>query len=154
MPIECNHLRVEFFSAAQQYVCKDCAATWPERPAQASFGKGGEPSCFPGEAAQSGSDGAVILQLQTIDEPFEPDWASPPGDTIEDFVEELQLDRQKVAELLGMSRYVFELLIKGREVLTDELAEKLAAKLGSTAEFWKAREKQYRDSLSRLVSKS
>lgn len=150
MPIvECNHLRVEFFSAAGQHVCKDCAATWPERPAQASFGRGGEPGRFPGEPPQTGSDGVVVLELT----PFEPDWVSPPGATIEDIVEENQLDRQEVSKMLGVSRYVFELLVEGQEVLTDELAELLAETLGCTAEFWKMREKQYRDSLSRLVSK-
>lgn len=85
--------------------------------------------------------------------PFEPDWVSPPGATIEDIVKERQLNRQEVAKQLGVSRYVFELVVKGREPLTDELAEKLAETLGSTAEFWKTREKQYRDSLSRLASK-
>ncbi|HAU29786.1 MAG TPA: addiction module antidote protein, HigA family [Rhodospirillaceae bacterium] len=81
---------------------------------------------------------------------FEPNWASPPGDTILDRLEEFGWNQRELATRLGMSPKHVNQVIKGREQISDEMAEKLATVLGSTPKFWIVREAQYRIALSRL----
>jgi plasmid maintenance system antidote protein VapI len=100
------------------------------------------------EVCGRGADGAVILCLDSATDSFVPDWVSPPGDTIADIVGERELDAAEVAKQLGLSEPEFGDLLLGA-TLTDELAEKLAAVLGGTAQFWRTREQQYRDGLKR-----
>ncbi|NJK32154.1 MAG: helix-turn-helix domain-containing protein [Deltaproteobacteria bacterium] len=78
---------------------------------------------------------------------FSPDWISPPGDTIEDLLEEKGWTKAEFAERTGFtSKHVNE-LVKGRAALTPDAADRLSRVLGSTAKFWLTREAQYRAAL-------
>ncbi len=93
---------------------------------------------------------------QPADEPecdcaaFEPDWASAPGDTLTDIMEENDWSLAHVADLLDMDDLTLAQLLSGSLSITDDLAETLANVFGSTPDFWQEREKQYRSAIIRL----
>lgn len=80
---------------------------------------------------------------------FEPDWISPPGDTIADALEELSMSQAGLAERTGFTRKHINGLIKGRVAVTADAALRLEAVLGEPASFWLQREAQYREALAR-----
>ena len=80
---------------------------------------------------------------------FECDWVSPPGDTIEDALEEQGMSQIEFAERTGFSKKHVNGLIKGSVAITAETALKLEAVLGAPAAFWLRREMEYREDLAR-----
>lgn len=77
---------------------------------------------------------------------FRPDWASPPGDTISDVLNQLKLSVTQFASSLGFSIDQTNRLINGEIAVTNKIALVLADTLGSTPGFWINRELQYRES--------
>ena len=84
--------------------------------------------------------------------PFEPDWASPPGDTILDLLEQLGWTREELAHRLCCSVERTDRLIDGNTALTEDDALRLSSVLGSSIEFWLTREEHYRKDLARLAA--
>ena len=84
--------------------------------------------------------------------PFEPDWTSPPGDTILDLLEQLGWTREELARRLCCSVERTHRLIDGNAILTEDDALRLSSVLGSSMEFWLAREMHYRKDLARLAA--
>lgn len=82
--------------------------------------------------------------------PFAPDWASPPGDTILDLLEERDWTQQQLADRLGYSPKHVNQLIKGKVPLTEDAAIRLQSVLGASAGFWLTREAQYRERAAAL----
>lgn len=80
-----------------------------------------------------------------VDTPFAPDWASPPGDTILDLLEEREWTQQQLADRLGYSLKHVNQLIKGKVPLTEDAAVRLQNVLGASVGFWLTREAQYRE---------
>lgn len=83
---------------------------------------------------------------------FEPDWASPPGDTLKDFLEEYGLNQSQLAELMGRPKKTINEIIKGKAAITPETALQLACIFPISAQFWLNRESQYRLTLARLAA--
>ena len=81
--------------------------------------------------------------------PFTPDWVSPPGDTIDDILEERGWTQVDFAQRLGYSIEFISQLIKGKAPINEDTAIKLEGVLSSTAAFWLKREAQYRTALAR-----
>lgn len=82
--------------------------------------------------------------------PFAPDWISPPGDSILDLAEERGWTQAQVAQRLGYSEKHVSQLINGKVPLSVEAALRLERVLGSTADFWLAREANYQRHKARL----
>jgi HTH-type transcriptional regulator/antitoxin HigA len=82
---------------------------------------------------------------------FEPDWLSPPGETIRHLLYERQLDASDVVARLELSAFDFEALIAGNLEISSRLAQRLEDALGLSAQFWERREQQYRDDQRRLT---
>jgi HTH-type transcriptional regulator/antitoxin HigA len=82
--------------------------------------------------------------------PFTPLWASPPGRTIRTRLDEIGLGVPEFAERLGTPVPVALGLLDGQETITIDLARRLSGLLGASAEFWVARDCQYRDDLVRV----
>lgn len=78
---------------------------------------------------------------------FNPDWRSPPGDTIQDILDERGISVEKFAESISMSVYLTEQLLKGDVYINDNIASRLARSLGSSQKFWLNREAKYREPL-------
>lgn len=83
---------------------------------------------------------------------FLPDWASPPGATISDILEERGQSVTEFARDMGDSVDYVQQLLVGSVKITNELADDLASLLGASARFWVSRESQFRDGLARLAA--
>ena len=88
----------------------------------------------------------------TETEAFRPNWASSPGDTIADVLEEQNISVSAFSKRIGYSVGEAEDLLAGRISMSLGLARKLHAELGATVEFWMSRDFQYRESVARLNS--
>jgi len=88
----------------------------------------------------------------TSNVPFDSDWVSPPGDTIEDALEELGMTQVDLALRTGFSKKHVNGLIKGKVALTADTAMKLEAVLGAPSTFWLKREMEYQEDLARRRS--
>lgn len=83
---------------------------------------------------------------------FIPRWASPPGDTIKDALDEKALDPATLAARLELSHEKFESFLAGKIPLTIRLAERLSATIGGSVEFWMTRDGHYRADQARVVA--
>ena len=81
--------------------------------------------------------------------PFEPDWVSVPGETIEDLLEERGWTQAELADRTGFTRKHVNDLVKGRASITADAALRLEAIFGAPADFWLRREALYREALER-----
>ena len=80
---------------------------------------------------------------------FQPYWASAPGDTIRDLLEETGLSQSEFAAKIGEAQEFVEQLISGAILVTEEIARQLESAFGMPATFWLRREAAYRASLLR-----
>lgn len=76
---------------------------------------------------------------------YNPDYVSPPGDTLLEILEELRISRPVLAKLVGFPLFMVNEIIEGKAAITPEIARRLERALGKpTAEFWLNRERLYR----------
>ena len=83
-------------------------------------------------------------------ERFSPDWASAPGGTIGDILEERGISSADFADLMGFTPGEKDNLIAGRMHISDTVARRLSEVLGGSVRFWLAREFDYREGIGRL----
>lgn len=88
---------------------------------------------------------------EVSDRPFDPDWVSPPGDTILDLLKVTNTSRPMLASLLNVTVNVVEGLLNGDVPICYGVAVGLARKFGSSPEFWMERDCQYRLARERLL---
>jgi len=84
---------------------------------------------------------------------FEPDWVSPPGDTIADLLEERGWSQEELVQRIGYSPKHVSQLINGKVPLSADAAVRLNSVLGGSIGFWLNREAQYRERLARLEAR-
>lgn len=82
---------------------------------------------------------------------FLPDWASPPGATISDILDERGQSVAEFARAMGDSVDHVQQLLVGSVQITNEVADHLSRVLGTSSRFWLSRESQFRDGLVRLA---
>ncbi|WP_271582683.1 ImmA/IrrE family metallo-endopeptidase [Bradyrhizobium sp. CCBAU 45389] len=80
----------------------------------------------------------------------DPNWASPPGETIRRLLAAREVSSEELADRIGLRSEQFETLISGQSRITLAIAEALAETLGSSPRFWLARDKSYVRELARL----
>ncbi|MDP8223617.1 MAG: HigA family addiction module antitoxin [Candidatus Lernaella stagnicola] len=85
----------------------------------------------------------------TNHEQFNPDWISPPGDTIDELLEELGWRQTDLAKRMDVTAPFVNDLVKGRVPISTQIAERLSRVLGSTPNFWLVRDAQYQAGLAR-----
>lgn len=88
--------------------------------------------------------------MTELNAPFTPDWVSPPGETIWDIAMERGWKQAELALRLGFSEKHVSQLINGKVVLSVDAAIRLERVLGSSADFWLAREANYQRHKARL----
>jgi plasmid maintenance system antidote protein VapI len=81
---------------------------------------------------------------------FTPDWASAPGDTITDILDEREISLADFAAQIGQTPDEVMDLLQGRATITLRMARLLRQALGGSIEFWMARDFQYREDTSRI----
>ena len=80
---------------------------------------------------------------------FEPDWLSPPGDTMADVLAEKGWAQAEFAQRIGYTTKHVNQLLRGKAPISQETALRLERVLGSSARFWLKREAEYREALAR-----
>ena len=74
---------------------------------------------------------------------FEPNWASPPGDTIYRLAAAENVPIYELAERIGFEENVFAGIMDGRIQICDEIADALSVELGASRQFWSERYDQF-----------
>ena len=82
---------------------------------------------------------------------FQPDWASAPGDTITEILEERNIAIEDFAENMGCEVQDARALLRGRSPITISMARQLSQLLGASLEFWMSRDFQFRQDVKRLT---
>jgi HTH-type transcriptional regulator/antitoxin HigA len=85
------------------------------------------------------------------DEQFTPDWASAPGGTILQILQQRRMSLADFARSMGSSVDGAIDLTQGVTTITKQIASTLETVLGPSTGFWMNRERQYRNDLSRLA---
>ena len=84
---------------------------------------------------------------------FKPDYAVPPGDTLQETIESLEIDQRELAARTGISRKTINQIIKGKAALTPDTALKLERVTGVPARMWNNLEANYREQLAVIESR-
>jgi len=80
---------------------------------------------------------------------YEPDYAVPPGETLQETLDALGMTQVQLAGRTGLTPKTINLIIKGTAPITPATALQLERVLGTPASFWNNREVQYREALAR-----
>lgn len=80
---------------------------------------------------------------------YQPDLVSPPGETLEELLEERSMAQAELAERTGRSKKLINEIIQGKAPISPETALQFELVLGVSARFWLEREQQYREALAR-----
>lgn len=83
----------------------------------------------------------------------ETDYAVPPGRTLQETLEHIDMTQKEFANRMGMAPKTINEIIKGKAPITAETAIKLETVLGISAAFWTAMEANYRTDKARLENK-
>ncbi|WP_027179790.1 helix-turn-helix domain-containing protein [Maridesulfovibrio bastinii] len=84
---------------------------------------------------------------------FDPDYAVPPGVTLLEVQESLGMSQKDFALRLGMTVQSLNRIIKDRQPITYETANKLELVTGVAAGFWNKLESNYRERVAKLEAK-
>lgn len=80
---------------------------------------------------------------------YNPSSVSPPGETLNDLIEEKGISQKLLSLRLGRSGKNLSQIVNGKAPITPELALDLERVLGTPARFWLTREARYQEWLSR-----
>lgn len=75
---------------------------------------------------------------------YEPDWLSPPGDTILQVIKHLKIKKTDFLNEIGLSKDKGEMLLQGSFPISHKIAGQLEDVTGVTSKFWIDRESKYR----------
>jgi HTH-type transcriptional regulator/antitoxin HigA len=85
--------------------------------------------------------------------PYDPDYAVPPGRTLQETIDALGLDQRELAQRTGLSAKHVNQVIKGVASITPDTAIRLERVTGVPAHLWNKLEANYREQLARLAEK-
>ncbi len=84
---------------------------------------------------------------------FLPDYAVPPGETVQEIIDSLNIAQNELAERTGRPKKTINEIIKGKAAITPETALQFERVLGVQASFWNALEQNYRAALARIAER-
>ena len=82
--------------------------------------------------------------VDDIQNEYQPDYVSPPGETLLETLEAADITLAELAERTGKSSQTIEGIVSGTMPITAETASQLERVLGVPARFWMNREDRYR----------
>lgn len=85
---------------------------------------------------------------------YEPDFAVPPGRTLQETIDALEMDQRELAKRTGLSVKHINQVIKGVASITQDTAIRLERVTGTPARMWNSLEANYRERLARLDERS
>jgi len=80
---------------------------------------------------------------------FEPDYAIPPGETLKEVMESLNMSQKELAVRTGLTVQSLNRIFKGDQPISYETANKLELATGVPARMWNNLEAQYREQLAK-----
>lgn len=81
---------------------------------------------------------------------FTPDYAIPPGETLKETMESLEMSQKELAKRTGLTVQSLNRIFKGEQPINYETAGKLELVTGVPARFWNDLEAQYREQLEKI----
>lgn len=81
---------------------------------------------------------------------FSPLYAVPPGETLQEFLDERQMSQSELARRMGRPFKTINEIINGKAAIMPETAIQLERVLGVPTNFWTNLERQYREDQARL----
>ena len=91
-----------------------------------------------------------IIIVSKLQNEYEPDSVSAPGETLLETLETLGMSQEELATRMGRPVKTINEIIQKRAAITAETALQLEQVLHIPASFWLKREQNYRESLARL----
>jgi plasmid maintenance system antidote protein VapI len=82
---------------------------------------------------------------------FQPNWISPPGETIAALLKARAIPLHQFCDLLGLAEPQVIGLLNGRHPIDRNLAVRISASLGSTPHFWIERERKFQSNVKALA---
>ena len=82
--------------------------------------------------------------------PYHPERVSPPGDTIRDILDDIDMSQAELARRMGRPPNKINQIIQGKKAITADTALELESVLGLPASFWMNREQNYQLALSQI----
>ena len=82
--------------------------------------------------------------------PFEPDYAVPPGKTLRETIDTLNMKQRELAVRTGLTPKTINLIAKGRAPITPDTAVLLERVTGVPARMWNNLESNYREQLAKI----
>ena len=83
------------------------------------------------------------------DTEYKPESVSPPGESLLDTLEALNMSQAELSERSGLAQKTISQIINGKAPITESTALALERVLGTPAQFWLAREAKFREFLAR-----
>jgi len=80
---------------------------------------------------------------------YQPDFVTPPGETLEEILETIGMSQAELARRMGRPLKTINEIIKGKTSITPETALQFELVLDTPANFWINREQRYQESLAR-----
>jgi addiction module HigA family antidote len=80
---------------------------------------------------------------------FEPDYAIPPGETLKEVMESLNMSQKELSIRIGLPVQFLNRIFKGDQPISYETANKLELATGVPARMWNNLEAQYREQLAK-----
>ena len=81
---------------------------------------------------------------------FQPNWASPPGETISAILKARAIPLHQFCEVIGLKEHQTLGLLRGQYRIDSKLAARISAGVGSTPRFWIERERKFQSNLKAL----
>ena len=82
---------------------------------------------------------------------FQPDYAIPPGETLQEELACRGMTQAELADRTGMAKKTINEIINGKAPITPDTALKLEHVFGLPAHFWNMLEQNYQETKARLV---
>lgn len=86
-------------------------------------------------------------------DPYTPDYAVPPGQTLQETIDALGMDQRELALRTGLSPKHINQIIKGVATISQDTAIRLERVTGVPARMWNNLEANYREQLARLAER-
>ncbi|MDF5725250.1 MAG: HigA family addiction module antitoxin [Rhizonema sp. PD37] len=89
----------------------------------------------------------------TIQNQYTPDYVSPPGETLQEILEERGMSQAELAERTGRPKKTINEIINAKAAITPETALQLERVFNIPASFWNNNERRYREFLAQQEEK-
>lgn len=89
--------------------------------------------------------------IDAMDNTYIPDYVTPPGDILQEYLEHYGMSQKQLAERTGLSPKTINEIVQAKTSITADTALKLERVLGRPAHFWSSLEAQYQEAQARAA---